>query len=141
MSDIFRIDAANIMHETIDGEVVVVNLENGTYYSLDAVGADVWGRLADGASIATLVENIATRYDTESGRITAGIEAFVRRLADEKLIVPVTDAPAGHPASTDAPAPKGAYSDPTLQKYTDMEQLLLVDPIHEVDDTGWPNVR
>jgi hypothetical protein len=26
-----------------------------------------------------------------------------------------------------------------LHKYTDMEELLLLDPIHDVDETGWPN--
>jgi hypothetical protein len=25
-----------------------------------------------------------------------------------------------------------------LQKYTDMADLLLLDPIHEVDEQGWP---
>jgi hypothetical protein len=28
---------------------------------------------------------------------------------------------------------------PVLNKYTDMQDLLLLDPIHEVDERGWPN--
>jgi hypothetical protein len=27
-----------------------------------------------------------------------------------------------------------------LQKFTDMQDLLLLDPIHEVDESGWPRV-
>ena len=26
-----------------------------------------------------------------------------------------------------------------LGKYTDMQELLLLDPVHEVDEAGWPN--
>ena len=59
MKEIYHIDAANIMHEVIDGEVVVVNLENGTYYSLDGVGADLWVRLADGSTLEALVAGVA----------------------------------------------------------------------------------
>jgi hypothetical protein len=25
-----------------------------------------------------------------------------------------------------------------MSVYTDMEELLLLDPIHDVDETGWP---
>jgi hypothetical protein len=25
-----------------------------------------------------------------------------------------------------------------LERYTDMQELLLLDPIHDVDQTGWP---
>ena len=34
---------------------------------------------------------------------------------------------------------RGAYySKPILQKYTNMADLLLLNPIHEVDEQGWP---
>jgi hypothetical protein len=28
-----------------------------------------------------------------------------------------------------------------FEKYTDMESLLLADPIHEVDEQGWPKLK
>ena len=31
------------------------------------------------------------------------------------------------------------FTNPVLEKFTDMAELLLLDPIHEVDDSGWPN--
>lgn len=49
MPEIFRVDLPNIMHEMIDNEVVVVNLDNGTYYSFDGVGAQIWRLLGGGA--------------------------------------------------------------------------------------------
>ena len=141
MNEILRIDAANIMHEIIDGEVVVVNLENGTYYSLDAVGADIWEQLTGGSTLEALVDGIAARYQVERDGIAAGIEAFVRRLQEEKLIAASAGTGESRSAPAAAAAPTRAYVAPALQKYTDMEELLLVDPIHEVEESGWPNVK
>jgi hypothetical protein len=30
---------------------------------------------------------------------------------------------------------------PVLEKYTDMQELLLLDPIHDVEEAGWPKAR
>jgi hypothetical protein len=139
MNEILRIDAANIMHEIIDGEVVVVNLENGTYYSLDTVGAEIWEQLTGGSTLEALVDGIAARYQVERDGIAVDIEAFVHRLREEKLIA--ASAGTGESRSAPAAAPTRAYVAPALQKYTDMEELLLVDPIHEVEESGWPNVK
>lgn len=141
MTQQFCIDAANIMHEIIEGEVVVVNLESGTYYSLDAVGADLWGRLTAGSTLDALVDDTTARYGAERAIVAHGVAEFLRHLEREKLIVV---APAGDgtgPANGTAVAPTRPYADPVLHKYTDMEELLLVDPIHEVEDSGWPNAR
>jgi hypothetical protein len=62
--------------------------------------------------------------------------AFVAELAAEELVVA---APAAEAASeTAAPAP---YAKPELNKYTDMQQLLLADPLHEVEEAGWPRTK
>jgi hypothetical protein len=33
------------------------------------------------------------------------------------------------------------YTKPVLNKYTDMQQLLLADPLHEVQEAGWPHTK
>jgi len=37
-------------------------------------------------------------------------------------------------------AERPPFTKPELHKFTDMQDLLLFDPIHEVDESGWPNV-
>lgn len=37
------------------------------------------------------------------------------------------------------PAVRAPYARLALTKYTDMQELLLLDPVHEVDDEGWPS--
>ena len=46
------------------------------------------------------------------------------------------------PTATNSKPEKLSFSPPTLEKYTDMEELLALDPIHEVNEVvGWPNVK
>lgn len=143
MPDIHRTDLPNIMHETIDNEVVVVNLDKGTYYSFDGVGGRIWEWLdGDGQSLTSLIAKVKENFSGESEHIAATVERFLDQLITEKL-VSVTPGEAGqlvNPAG--AAAESVPFVEPVLQKYSDMEALLLVDPIHEVDEeAGWPNVK
>ncbi len=36
---------------------------------------------------------------------------------------------------------KKSFCLPIIEKYTDLEELLLLDPIHEVDESGWPKQK
>ena len=145
MSHIYRVDLPNIMHEMIEKEVVVVNLDNGTYYSFDGVGGQIWQLLSGkGRSLVSLTTKIASLYSMEQATISAAIERFVSRLSDEQLISVLTDEDdtTGAIGEESSATPLSAkFADPVLQKYTDMENLLLADPIHEVEDTGWPKLK
>jgi hypothetical protein len=147
MSETYHTDLPNIMHEMIDDEVVVVNLDNGTYYSFDGVGGQVWDLLGGaGRGLTALNAKVASLYAGEPEQIAAAVARFIAQLAAEGLLrVAAGDAPSGQaPGDTgDAAgdAPVTPFTEPTLQKYTDMEALLLADPIHEVDDAGWPHLK
>jgi hypothetical protein len=58
----------------------------------------------------------------------------------ERILVPADESAAPvltpHPENGAAAQP---YQEPKLGKYTDMQELLLLDPVHEVDEAGWPN--
>jgi hypothetical protein len=68
------------------------------------------------------------------------VRAFVNELLDEQLI-DVVDA--GEPTNrieqaTATRGARGGFTGLRLARYNDLEVMLLADPIHEVDDTGWP---
>lgn len=143
MTDILRTDLPHVMHETIEQEVVVVNLDNGTYYSVDGVGAQLWDWLGgSGSSEEALVAMAQTHFLGDSTAIADGVRAFVAQLREEQLVRVLTDeADQGAIAEPAGSAPR-PFAVPTLQKYTDMETLLLADPVHEVDEAGgWPKLK
>jgi hypothetical protein len=131
-----------VINETIAGEAVMIDLNTGTYYSLDAVGAEIWDEISRGASLEQIVSQLEARYDAPAD----AIEGAVRRLADElereNLIVGANgDAPAGWTPSEAAVDARKPFEEPTLQKFTDMQDLVLLDPVHEVDERGWPHQK
>ena len=130
-----------VVHESIDGEAVIINLESGTYFSADGASAIAWQRIVGGASAADLAMAIAERYDGDPDGIGAAVVQFIEQLSQEGLIRPaelVEEDPAPAAAAASPAAARPAFSHLTLRGFTDLQELLLLDPIHEVDETGWP---
>lgn len=131
----YELNGPGTVAETIDGEAVVINLERGVYFSIRGVGLAVWTDLLAGSSREDIVASLCIRHPTMAGQIPPDVSAFVDRLTNEDLIRLSNRSP--HPPA--AVAEQASYNVPSLEKYTDMEALLLLDPIHDTDELGWPN--
>lgn len=137
----FRVNTPTVTHETIDGEAVIINLDSGNYYSLVEVGSFIWGLVEKGASASEVQHLVRQTYQGEAIDIDRGVKELLGQLQQENLIVPVDGA--GASALTDVLSSnnsheKPSFNRPSLHKYSDMQELLLLDPIHDVDDAGWP---
>jgi len=137
----YRVNSPQVILETFADEVVIVNLESGNYYSIDKVGAEIWALLAGSATVPHIVSHVGQRYLAPEAEIERTLHAWVEQLLAENLLVPVASADTPEPPALAEVSEKLPFEPPVLQKYTDMQELLLLDPIHEVDDTGWPNIR
>jgi len=137
----FALNEPKVIQEVIDGEAIIADLGRGFYYSLDPIGSQVWDALVNGCSLNEITTELAAQFPPERESIEQGIADLLERLLREELIIrrqnsePVVNRAAELLAGIAATA----FIAPVLAKYTDMEQLLLLDPIHEVDETGWPN--
>ena len=142
MGRFFRINSPPVVAETLDGEATIVDLESGTYYALNESGTFVWEELSRGSDRDSIPVSLATRYGVDSGEAEGAVDAIVSELIERKLITPLADgnAPSSNGGAAAAPNGHGRdYSPPKLSAYTDMQELLLLDPVHEVDDAGWPS--
>lgn len=135
----YSIAHADIAHQRVEDEVIVVNLQTGAYFSIREVAADAWDLLVGGIDLDAAAELIAGRYAVTAQQVAADLEPFVASLLEDGLIA---EANAGSDGTVSLPpvAAGVPYAVPTLDKYDDMEELLLLDPIHEVDEAGWPVV-
>ncbi|MBV9311929.1 MAG: PqqD family protein [Solirubrobacterales bacterium] len=126
-----------IVHETVEGETIIVNLDSGSYFHMDGLGAYVWQCLVTGADADEVTQAIAAHHRLED-RVPDDVDALLYQLSDEGLLEELPSDAAAN-ASAPLPAlPTASYSPPLLNKHTDMQELLLLDPVHEVDETGWP---
>lgn len=136
----WRIAAPAVLSETVDGEAIIVNLDSGAYYSLLGIGAEIWGLLEEGASLGTLLSWVGEHYAGTPQQIAAGVTALIEELLAEQLLAPGTaSGTVPDPTATPLPADRPPFINPELEKFTDMAELLLLDPIHEVDAEGWPH--
>jgi hypothetical protein len=138
-----RINTPNVVGEEFDGEVVVVNLESGCYFSLMGSAKDIWNSLTQGSAapeaiVATLEQSLdCTGYD-----VAAIVLPFLNSMVDLELLVPDEPATAGErpvqEGSQDKKRP--LFEVPRVETFTDLQDILLLDPIHDVDEAGWPMV-
>ena len=138
------VNGPNVIHETIEGEAVIINLMSGRYYSLQGTAAEIWELIGKGGTVSGIVAAMAGRYAAADVDMHDVVIGLLGRLREEELIrvEPASEsigreiAPAE--AVTASPAQSSGFELPALQVYTDLEDLLLLDPIHEVNDEGWP---
>jgi hypothetical protein len=144
MSGSFRINSPHVVAETLDGEATIVDLDSGTYFALNESGSFIWDAILAGTTEESVASGLAGRYGIESDRAAAAVAGIVKQLREHALIVPAGEAASanGHGAAVPTVPGNGsapAFKDPELSTYTDMQELLLLDPIHEVDEAGWPS--
>jgi hypothetical protein len=119
-----------IIYELLEDEVIVANLDAGIYYSIRNSGVLIWQLLLAGHSLLSIESLFTEKYGPLSS-----ITPFVNRLIEENLLTPKEDVSLT-PLSFSWPA---TFSMPTLERYDEMKNLLMLDPIHEVDEQGWPH--
>ena len=138
----WTIESSRLISEMIDGETIVIDTISGAYFSLDLIASHVWAVLEKGVIAPdAIVACITTIWPDDPVTVRSDVLGLLATLAANMLIVAMPDPVEELTLKPliDDPAP---YATPTVAKYTDMEELLLIDPIHDVDPaSGWPVAR
>jgi hypothetical protein len=104
---------ATIVSDTLEGDTIVIDIISGAYYTLTSAAGEVWRQVKENGSV--------TRD------MSLGHKNCLSQLVAEGLLI------------SDSVAMVDIDSlDPAFTKYVDMQDLLLADPVHEVDEAGWP---
>ena len=125
----YRAAGPGVIMKDFGDELVVANLDTGLFYSLGGSAIELWTWLSEGRAL----DEIGAAYVGDAGAAPA-IAAFAAQLVAEALLQPSSDAPT---LLSGALAP-GSFEPPIIEKFDDLQGLLLVDPIHDVSDQGWP---
>ncbi len=134
----FRVNRPEVIDEKFEDEFVIVNLKSGAYYGLRQVGAEIWRLVVEGASLAEMNAYLAAHFDAPLDVIQQAIETLTAELVAEELITATTETVNASNALPTEQAQRLPFTAPILEKFTDMQQVLMLDPIHEVDESGWP---
>lgn len=101
--------------DVIGDDTIVINVNTGTYYSLGQPAGQLWLLTsADPVEVPTALLPAAYALLNEGLLLTASLRS-----------------------TKEGTEQQGEF----FKKYTDMADILKADPIHDVDEDGWPTLR
>lgn len=121
-----------IIHEFLEDEIILADLDAGIYFSLRESAIPLWQLLLSGYSLEETVALFQTHYYTDTA---VELKPFVQLLLAEQLLIETAACEKTDTSHVFWPA---MFKPPSLEKYEEMKNLLMLDPIHEVDEQGWP---
>lgn len=139
MSDRWTIDPDQVVWEVLDGEAVIVDLAAGHYHAAPGVAATVWQAVASGCDLDGIVATVRAAHLDVPDDPAPAITAFLDQLVGAGLAATAPAGDGGPGAAPNAPTSPTAWQPPALESHDDLEDLLLLDPVHDVTDAGWPN--
>jgi hypothetical protein len=139
----YRVNHPRVISQVIDNEVIIIDVTTGSYYSLLGSAVPLWESVQATASLSDIIARWTGRYQGNPDLIVSEASDFIERLLKEQLIATVDEGP-DRPSGGNPPAredQKVPFEAPILERYDDMQDLILLDPVHEVDDSqGWPRM-
>ena len=78
--------APDVLGSELGSEVVMLSLRDGTYYGLDAVGAEVWRLIQSPSTIGHIVATIVDTFDVDEERCRTDVVALIGALRDRQLV-------------------------------------------------------
>jgi len=78
---------ADLLFNEIDGEVVMLSIENSEYYGMDKVGSRIWELLEQPLSFKELVAKLTEEYEVSEQQCADDTMAFLKKLTDKKLVL------------------------------------------------------
>jgi hypothetical protein len=131
---------AGVAAESFGNEVVLLNLLKGNYYSMRGeTSVAIWQMLEAGSTAAQIANMLPTVFDVTPEMALEAAEACIQKLSKEELVVAYEGAVAERTFEG-----KGhkVFTFPELEVYTDLQNMIMLDPVHDVDSVkGWPAQR
>lgn len=130
----FRVRHAFVSCERLSGDVIAVNLTSGTYFSLAGVAGDIWTAFTSGAPEDMCAKALEAAYGVRLPRDE--VDALLEECISYGLIEVASPWIESVELPDDCQRPE--WSTPVLEVFDDLQDLILVDPIHDTSDLGWP---
>lgn len=138
MNKIYRINFPDVISEPMESEQVVIDLKSGCYFNLNEPAAYIWRMIETGSSLEEMIKALSTNIHETDQDVALMVEEFIGKLEKEQLIIATDIIP--NRGFDILPFQNIKFGIPAYQKFDDMQEMLLLDPIHEVSEAGWPNL-
>lgn len=70
----------------LNGEAVILNIKNGKYYGVNAVGASIWAAMQNPVSFDDIRFSLLEEYAIDEATCQKDISVFLERMTEENLV-------------------------------------------------------
>ncbi|MBA4853043.1 PqqD family protein [Emticicia sp. BO119] len=136
----YQLDSTNIAQEVFGNEAILINIPLGKYYSIrGTTGIRVLELLQKPANTETVLATIQNEFQSDKISARVEIEYLLSQLENENII---TETSLTDPVISEESPIKLPYEKVELEIFDDMQELILLDPIHDVESfRGWPQKK
>lgn len=132
----FTISTKGIAFENFEDEIVVVNLPVGHYYSFKGSARTLFLHIINGSNKEVFSKFIQNNYEVTWEEAVSAAEDFISTLDSHNFLIETSIIEEFIPNEMVERMP---FDKPIIETYDDMKELLMLDPIHDVDSVqGWP---
>ena len=129
-----------VVHEQMDIELTVINLEKGHYFIGKGPAIDIFLMLEDAITTDAIIDKTIAMYSVQKTVARDEILSLIELWLTNDLISEVDDCSESSSRESEVMTESKPWIKPIFVVFDDMRDLLLLDPIHEteLDQQGWP---
>jgi len=124
-----------IAADLFDGDFILANLDTGIYYSLTGLGVFMISKMPF-ENQGKEFDEIVSIFPNQQSEVFEDLKTVWGKLVQEEIII--LKEIINRKIKSYAAEQPSEFIPSKLSKYADMQDLLMMDPIHEVDEDGWP---
>ncbi len=77
---------SDLVAAEMDGDIVMMSIENGRYYGLTGIAPDIWNFLETQKNIDELIDLLQPRYDVSEEVLRADVDIFLADMVNNGLV-------------------------------------------------------
>lgn len=137
----YKINDAKAISETIDGETIIINLETGFYYSVNKTATVIWNEIQKNNSVKNIARLYLNSYEVDADTAEKSITEIIGLFLKDDLILELDSDISPDIIERQTGTTKEKFVIPKIERYDDMARALRSDPVHDVNEEGWPNLK
>ena len=134
----YKLNESKMFADVTNNVAIIINSETGIYYAINNCGSVVFQSILDGCSKQSILE-VLKKFANCPSDIDQKLNIFIDELLQKEIIVE-GETSDNNPTFDEDVIIKDNF-EMKVSEYADAQEMLLADPIHDVDEEeGWQPV-
>jgi hypothetical protein len=78
--------SSDIIASEVDGEMVMMSINQGKYFGLDSIGGDIWKMLESPMKVSDICDRLMKQYKVDEPTCERDVFEFLDQLIEQELI-------------------------------------------------------